>query len=156
MLKGNLQKNQFDIKKCTILGWEEKNCLIDRYRLVILPSNLEPEPKKGSLNLEEEQFKNLVNRITTKDYSNQLVNTELTKLNKDGKNYMILHDRDNHKYIFLDKGLIPYNDKDLFDLTFYTTTENYDFVLIVHEKKRESLYLLPIRMAEKLDYLIEL
>ena len=156
MLKGSLQKNQFDTKVCSILGWEEKNCYIDGYRLVILPSDLNPEPKKGNLNLTDEKFDNLVNEITKKDYSNQLVNTELTKATKNGKNYMILHDRENHKYIFLDKDLIPYNDRDLFGLTFYTTDENYDAVLIVHESKRESLYLMPVRMSEKLDYLIEL
>mgnify|MGYP001411097689 CR=1 FL=1 len=155
MLKGNLQKNQFDIKVCSILGMEE-NCLIDKYRLVILPSNLEPEPKKGSLNLTGENFDNLANRITTNDYCNKLVNTELTKLNKDGKNYIILHDTKNHRYVFLDEGLIPYNKKELFDLRFYTTNENYDFVLIVNEEKRETLYLLPVRISEKLDYLVEL
>ena len=156
MLKGNLQKNQFDTKVCTILGWEEKNCYIDGYRLVILPSDLNPEPKKGNLNLEEENFDNLVNDITRKDYCNQLVNTELTKSIENGKNYMILHDPNNQKYIFLDKGLIPYNDRDLFNLTFYTTNENYDFVLICHEKKRETLYLLPVRVPENLDYLVSL
>lgn len=155
MLKGNLQKNQFDMKVCNILGLEE-NCLIDKYRLVILPSDLKPEPKKGNLNLEEETFDSLVNRITTKDYCNELVNTGLMKLDHDGKNYMILHDPNDHKYVFLDSNFIPYNKKELFDLSFYTTGENYDFVLISNVKKRETLYLLPVRISEQLDYLIKL